>query len=66
MTKKKQKKLKPAKKPVKYTSSELSELERLRLENRQLHIENDYLKKVEALARRKGAQRKKNGPSSKS
>lgn len=54
------------KKPVKYTSSELSELERLRLENRQLHIENDYLKKVEALARRKDAQRKKNGPSSKS
>ncbi|BDR59897.1 hypothetical protein [Lactobacillus xylocopicola] len=51
---------KSPKKPGKYTSSELSELERLRLENRQLHIENDYLKKVEALARRKDAQRKKN------
>ena len=57
---------KSPKKAVKNTSSELSELERLRLENRQLRIENDYLKKVEALARRKDAQRKKNGPSSKS
>lgn len=57
---------KSPKKPVKYTNSELSELERLRLENRQLRIENDYLKKVEALARRKDAQRKKSGPSSKS
>ena len=30
---------KSPKKPVKYTNSELSELERLRLENRQLRIE---------------------------
>lgn len=57
---------KSPKKAVKNTSSELSELERLRLENRQLRIENGYLKKVEVLARRKDAQRKKNGPLSKS
>lgn len=57
---------KSPKKPVKYTNRELSELKWLRLENRQLHIENDYLKKVEPLARRKDAQCKKGGPSSRS
>lgn len=42
----------------------LSELERLRAENRALRVENEYLKKLDALVRKRG-HRKKNTKSSK-
>jgi len=44
--------------------SELSELERLRAENRALRVENEYLKKLDALVQKRG-HRKKNIKSSK-
>lgn len=44
--------------------TELTELERLRAENHALHVENEYLKKVEALVQKRG-HRKKNTKSSK-
>ncbi|WP_181413625.1 MULTISPECIES: hypothetical protein [Lactobacillus] len=43
----------------KYTSQELTELERLRLENRALHVENEYLKKLDALVQKRGHRTKK-------
>lgn len=45
-------------------SKQLSELERLKAENRALKVENEYLKKLEALVQRRG-QSKKNIKSSK-
>ncbi len=45
-------------------SKQLSELERLKAENRALKVENEYLKKLEALVQRRG-QLKKNTKSSK-
>lgn len=45
-------------------SKQLSELERLKAENRALRVENEYLKKLEALVQRR-AQSKKNTKSSK-
>lgn len=45
-------------------SKQLSELERLKAENRALRVENEYLKKLEALVQRRG-QLKKNIKSSK-
>lgn len=44
--------------------TELSELERLRAENRALRVENEYLKKLDALVQKRG-HRKKNIKSSK-
>lgn len=43
----------------KYTSQELTELERLHLENRTLHVENEYLKKLDALVQKCGHRTKK-------
>ncbi|MCJ2385277.1 hypothetical protein [Lactiplantibacillus plantarum] len=43
---------------------QLSELERLKADNRALKVENEYLKKLEALVQRRG-QSKKNIKSSK-
>ena len=43
---------------------QLSELDRLKAENRALKVENEYLKKLEALVQRRG-QSKKNAKSSK-
>lgn len=45
-------------------SKQLSELQRLKAENRALKVENEYLKKLEALVHRRG-QLKKNIKSSK-
>lgn len=43
----------------KLNKSELSELERLRLENRALHVEVEYLKKLDALVQKRGHLKKK-------
>lgn len=43
----------------KINKSELSELERLRLENRALHVEVEYLKKLDALVQKRGHLKKK-------
>lgn len=45
-------------------SKQLSELERLKAENRALRVENEYLKKLKALVQHRG-QSKKNIKSSK-
>ncbi|KRL72638.1 hypothetical protein [Ligilactobacillus saerimneri] len=39
-------------------SKQLSELERLKAENRALRVENEYLKKLEALVQRRGRLKK--------
>jgi transposase len=54
---------KKPKKQKKLTSSELSELKKLRLENRALRVENAYLKKLDALVQKRGHLPKKDGSS---
>lgn len=44
-------------------SDELSELKKLRLENRALHVENEYLKKLAALVQKRGHRPRKDGSS---
>lgn len=50
-------------KKQKLTASELSELKKLRLENRALRVENAYLKKLDALVQKRGHLPKKDGSS---
>lgn len=47
-----------------YEKNDLSELERLKMENRALRVENEYLKKLDALIQKRG-HHKKNIKSSK-